>query len=172
MSIVTDSYKHTLCWDCKNSTKPWNCPWVENFTPVKGWLATPTSVGKYYNYDSFYVTSCPRFERGSFCGGLAEDAFGKQEPAQVEEKDCGTLAEAIIERAVEDWKFLEYGALEEIVFCGGRIFKTELLEFFFSEWFEQLLESFTERTPQNIRRYLKIKEDMRPKKKEGVKRRK
>ena len=170
MSIVTDSYKHTLCWDCKNSTKPWNCPWVDNFTPVKGWIAIPTHVGKYYQYDSFRVIECPKFKRSSFCGGLVEDTFSEKEPSQIDDKGCVALAEAIVERAVEDWKFLEYGALEEIVFCGGRIFKSEILEFFFSEWFEHLLESFTEYTPQQIRRYLKIRNDMRPKK-EGVKKR-
>ena len=172
MSSAFDfSKRHTLCWDCKNSTKPWKCPWVEKSDTVAGWIAKPTSVGKFYNYSSYQVVDCPQFVRDSFSGGMEWDVFGKKEPVTLEDEDCGTLAEAIIERAVEDWKFLEYGALEEIVFCGGRIFKSEILEFFFSDWFEHLLESFTERTPQNIRRYLHITESMRPKKKEGVKRR-
>ena len=166
MSAV-NGYKPTLCWDCKNSTKPWNCPWVENFTPVKGWVAIPTNVGRFYNYDSYRVITCPKFVRSSFNGGLVEDTFGRSDPIDLDDTGTANLAEAIVERAVEDWKFLEYGLLDDIVFCGGRIFKSELLEFFFSEWFEQLLESFTERTPSNIRRYLKITDDMRPKK-EGV----
>lgn len=168
MSSVYDySKRHTLCWECKNATRPWNCPWVEKFGEVEGWMAKPTNVGKFYNYESFHVIDCPKFKRDSFLGGTEWNLFGKRESTSLDDEDCQTLAEAICERAVEDWKFLDYGLLDEIAFCGGRIFKSELLEFFFSEWFESLLESFTERTPQNIRRYLKIKESMRPKK-EGV----
>lgn len=55
--------KSSLCWDCANACR--KCPWSRDFKPVPGWEATPTKVyqaeGKYE--DSFFVHSCPMFEK-------------------------------------------------------------------------------------------------------------
>lgn len=153
----------TLCWDCENATRPHVCPWVRDYTPVDGWSASPTHIGGYYSYDSYIVTECPLFVRDAFGGGIDEDVFCKHKKITIDDQDAVNLAEAIIERQVEDWKFLEYGRLDNITFCGSRIKRKECLEFFFSPWFEQLLASFSDRSPEEIRGYIRIYESMRPK---------
>lgn len=129
----------TLCWDCRNCTKPEVCPWVRNFTPVTGWEATPTVVGKHYPMDSYLVTSCPLFERGSCNAGQEESQLNRKEPIHIDDEDAKNLAAAIIERYVEDWKFLEYGKLDNLYFCGGQLYKRNILRFFASQWFVDLL---------------------------------
>lgn len=67
--------KDTLCWECRKATAGEDCPWANEFKPVKGWKATPTIV-KVTSHtdkraaqlqDSFIVHKCPLFasdERG------------------------------------------------------------------------------------------------------------
>lgn len=147
--------KQTLCWDCKNSTKPDICPWVRDFTPVPGWTAEKTEIRNLG--ESYLVKECPLFKRGAFKGGMEEDVFGKREHISIDNQDTVKLAEAIIERYVEDWKFLEYGELDGIRFCGSRLKRKKILEFFYSEWFERLLSLFSDIEPDYIRKALKIK---------------
>ena len=57
----------TICWNCKNATG--GCSWSEDFTPVEGWKAKPTTLkvrsGKYINYvKSYVVRKCPKFVEG------------------------------------------------------------------------------------------------------------
>lgn len=47
----------TLCWQCKNSTNENLCPWVKNFTPVRGWDAE-----KGINEGTFHVKHCPLYD--------------------------------------------------------------------------------------------------------------
>lgn len=155
----------TLCWECENSIKPHVCPWVRDYTPVKGWEAKPTHIGGAYQYDSYIVTNCPLFKRDAFNGGMVADVFLKHPRIEIDDQDVVNIAEAIIERQIEDWRFLECGRLDNITFCGGRIKREHCLEFFFSPWFEQLLASFSERTPQEIRSFIGIYEYMRPERK-------
>ena len=56
--------KHTLCWDCANSTNS-GCSWSDKFIPVKGWTAVRNE-----EKDSYQVMKCPLFERNSFDYGL------------------------------------------------------------------------------------------------------
>jgi len=153
----------SLCWDCRNCTKPEVCSWANDFTPVKGWTAIPTTVGGYHPFDSYLVKECPLFSRAAFSGGQTRDLFVKADYLEIDDQDAENLAEAIIERAIEDWKFLEYGNLDNITFSGSRIKRSELLEFFFSPWFEQLLASFTDIPPNKIREHIKITDKMKPK---------
>lgn len=57
--------KHTLCWDCTRSGN--TCPWLRNFTPVKGWEAEKTKLrmqrgaGKYEYVDTYKINKCPLF---------------------------------------------------------------------------------------------------------------
>lgn len=63
--VANTNGKDTLCWECKNATGGGDCPWVNDFTPVEGWTATPTKIKTYYGYDnSFNVRKCPLFIEG------------------------------------------------------------------------------------------------------------
>ena len=41
---MKNNLKPTLCWSCKRAVKN-KCSWAEDFKPVKGWLAVPTTLG-------------------------------------------------------------------------------------------------------------------------------
>lgn len=164
------TYKPTLCWDCRNATDKDKCPWAGKSIPVPGWVATHNKlkvVGKGGDaVDSYHVTSCPLFDRDSFNGCLDEVVFGKKrKPAKLDDKDIVNIAEAICERAVRDWMLIDYGQLRTVHTDGDSpIDRRALLEFFFSRWFETLLEAFSYHSPDQIRRYLRITNDMRPRK--------
>ena len=57
--------KHdTICWECKKNGGM--CSWSRSFTPVEGWIATPTVLQGGYGaknpiINSFDVYSCPEF---------------------------------------------------------------------------------------------------------------
>lgn len=163
MSTIKGGQTFTLCLDCGNSTNPDACPWVRDGTPVQDWEATPTVVGRGYTYESYHVTECPSFWRDAHSGGQEWNIFGrKPEKTKVDESDGVKLASAICVRAVEDWKALGNGAIEFASVGGQKVTRKEMLEFFFSPWFELLLGSFSQRTPKQIRTYIGIEEDMRP----------
>lgn len=64
------------------------------------------------------------------------------------------LAFSIIERAVSDYKFLKkYGLKEAVVEDDNKIFKTEIEDFFRSEWCDFLLQNM-KLTGEDILRYL------------------
>ena len=49
----------------KNATNRFACPWVEDFSPVDGWVVKKSK--RRYNlndYESFEIIECPLFERG------------------------------------------------------------------------------------------------------------
>lgn len=140
----------SLCLDCRNSTKPSVCSWARNFTPVKGWEAVPTRHGGFAPFDSYRVISCPKFKRGSLNAGMVKDIFcGEQEPAKIDDEDAKNLASAIICRYVEDWKYLEYGNLDNLFFCGDQLYRDSVLRFFASQWFEDLLNMVSPGTDPN-----------------------
>ena len=153
----------SLCWDCANSTNSEVCPWARELTPVKGWDAKPYRLGGVAPMDSYIVSDCPLFKRDSFGAGAERCLMTqKKKPPTLYNDDLKNIAEAIIEGAVEDWKALQYGALEYVRFRGDRITKKDTLEFFFSKDFEDFLGTFSERTPQQIRSWLQITDDMMP----------
>lgn len=162
-------YGMTLCWDCRNATDPAKCPWVGKWEPVDGWDAKPTLLkipGCIEPVQSFHVISCPLFDRDSYKGGLEENVFGKRkESISLDDKDIVNIAKAICERAVRDWAILEYGALKTVCTDGVQIDRFSVLSFFFSRWFTDLLETFSYHTPEQIRRYIKITDDMNPNRK-------
>ena len=150
--------EQSLCWDCFWSTHPEKCQWVARNKPVKGWNAEPTRVSpRSAPFDSYKVVGCPKFKRDSYRGGLVDPPNRRR--VKLWDDDIPNLASAIIEQAVTDWIALDYGAIDSILFCGQSIERKKLLEFFFSRWFEVLLESFSEWTPKQIRRAIKIKGD-------------
>ena len=146
--------RQTLCWDCRNCTKPEICPWVRDYTPVPGWEARKTEIRTLG--ESYLVIDCPLFKRDAFHGGAEADTFGKKEHITIDNEDMVRIAEAIIERYVEDWKFLEYGELDGIRFCGSKLKRDKIIGFFSSEWFADLLACFSDIDPMVILKKLKI----------------
>lgn len=152
----------TLCWDCRNATNPWVCPWVRNGTPVKGWAANQTVIktGKVIT-DTFKVLECPLFKRDSFKGGQEECLFGEKRKVEIDGEDAKNLAVAIISRYAEDWRFLNYGELDDLYYCGSQLNRREILRFFGSQWFGDLLELAAPSVdPPTVWAELKITEQM------------
>lgn len=167
MRTAKNKKKPSLCLDCANATNPDVCPWVRSAVQVPGWEATKTVIGKVHSFESYCVSYCPLFRRDAQDGGLKDDLFGERKRIRLDGNDVINLASAICTRAVEDWRYLKDGALKSVPYYGDRLHRDEILEFFFSKWFAMLLESFSDRTPEQIRGYLGITDDMKP---EGGKR--
>ncbi len=76
--------KNTLCWKCLR----YNCPWIQNATPIKGWTAEPTVVkNKNGSMRSYHVIACPLYK------GRVKDA--KVTTTDVKDKELPTLKYAI-----------------------------------------------------------------------------
>ena len=58
-----------ICWNCKNSVPNpktgAGCSWSRKHTPVEGWTAQ-YDPKKYFGQmiETYFVTACPKFERG------------------------------------------------------------------------------------------------------------
>lgn len=76
-------------------------------------------------------------------------------------RDVFDLAYVILERAVEDWKALDYGRRSEVIVDKELVERDEVVEFFFSKWFEILLNATLPYTPAQIRRYIHMPENIR-----------
>lgn len=149
-------YDPSLCWDCANATRPWRCPWVSKFQDVPGWVARKTTVRGTPPYKSRKVNACPLFERDAYCGGLTVDVCN-QRKAIIDESDTRWIAEAIVERAVEDWRELECGNKAAVYSSDGkRVKRDEVVDFFHSKWCAVLLQSFTRYTPAQIRKFIGV----------------
>lgn len=59
--------KFTLCWDCKKATG--DCRWSSSLRPVDGWDAIKLNLTSSKPYSTYFVKSCPQFERDSYDGG-------------------------------------------------------------------------------------------------------
>lgn len=79
----------------------------------------------------------------------------KQQPVGRDPSDLGF---GIVERAVEDWKVLGYGKLPRGMVDGIVVERDEVVRFFFTKWFAELIEP-TGYTPRQIRKALRIPED-------------
>lgn len=63
-SVDRNDESGTLCWRCVRDGR--TCPWMNDFTPVEGWEATPISIKvktRHVNKieSSFIVKTCPLF---------------------------------------------------------------------------------------------------------------
>ena len=75
-----------------------------------------------------------------------------------ETKKYINLACGIIQQAVEDWQYLQFGQLDKATYLTAVIRYDEILNFFHSEWFEFLLSyALPDVTPDDVRTALKIK---------------
>ena len=61
MLKTKNNKQETICWECAKACG--ECPWSDgSFTPVDGWVATPTKVKcRYKIIDSYLVEKCPLF---------------------------------------------------------------------------------------------------------------
>ena len=68
------------------------------------------------------------------------------------------IACGIIQQAVEDWQYLGCGEFSKLFYLNNVIYYDELLNFFHSPWFEELLSyALPDYTPEEIRIALHIK---------------
>ena len=153
---------YSICWDYKNSVKPGVCPWARNFTPVPGWKAKPTTIrGFGCTIETYNVTECPLFDRDGFKGGMVENLMGSADKVEIDDSDVKTLACAIIERYVEDWKQLDYGKLKDLCIGASHVYRDHVLKFFASQWFGDLLTvAAPDFEPPNIWKALRIPRSM------------
>ena len=173
--MANNSKGSTLCWDCAKSCRVGLCSWVDKGEPVEGWWANDSTVlyqnkynsptGSVYEYrredKSYEVIACPGFVRNSYRGGLFEKQNQKNrfEITVDRNKDARALAAAILLRAVSDWKALD--GLECICMPDGDQIKAcELREFFFSDWFAELLRLVSNRSSAAVRKELGVRESI------------
>ena len=158
----------SLCWDCANATNPDKCPWVGDGEPVDGWWARKDKIkfsfadwdGKIKTKmtDTYCVIMCPLFERDAWRGGLHKHDIPTTPVLKyATAKDLRSLAAAIIYRQVVDWERLGRGEHKRIADTNGRYTKREdVVDFFNSEWFEQLLACVSTTSAEDCRKALGI----------------
>lgn len=91
------------------------------------------------------------------------------ESAQIDERYVD-LAGAILANSVADWQSLKYGEVNARYRRKNRtefITRDEMLRFWYSEWFEFLLESISTISPDEIREYLHVPECVERLREEG-----
>jgi hypothetical protein len=75
------------------------------------------------------------------------------------ERDPFDLALGIIERYALDWRALEFGARDFVLVDGVLVSKEDTACFFFEPWFDTLCTAI-HYTPKQIRKALRIPEDL------------
>lgn len=154
----------TLCWDCANASKSGKCPWFTNYTPVDGWWARETiikthttkdDVDYFYETPSYCVIMCPLFERDSFRAGLIPGFPPTHDTLKsAEDEDVKRLCAAIIQRAILDWKMLDYGRIKKLIIDSYTIKAEKLVAWFHSGDFELMLDKVSEHSPEQVREIL------------------
>ena len=133
------------CARCIHSTNSDKCPWATRFDPVPGWDAVPTvlSANQSYRQGSYHIKFCPLYEKG-------------HKQPEYDLNNAKKLIAETIRQAVDDWKLLDYGRIEEKRIVGQVVKSSELLAFFKSEEFEAMYKFVTNRSPDYARCALKI----------------
>ena len=136
MMISEDNVRlHTLCWSCKHATNGRVCCWAGELKPVKGWVAIPTVI-KEYQTESAYVTESPKFQEDD------------KKPSKVwkasPENAFSSLVEAIVDRAIRDWKWADYIEKGKRRWSDSQItpegMKKDVENFFRGKWFKSLCD--------------------------------
>lgn len=164
---VQESQSRTLCWDCKHSTDINRCPWIRDCTPVDGWWAR-SKVIRYRIYppdapaytretESYCVICCPKFERESFGAGLVPLEKKHTQYKDAQNADIKALCAAIITQAIMDWRKLDNGRFAKALAADGNTIKREeVIQFFYSNYFEEMLDAVSSLTPKQVREELGI----------------
>ena len=137
----------TKCMNCKNACGETACSWAREFKPVDGWVAEPTVLSPNQNYreDSYLVLYCPQFEKG-------------HSEVKWDEADARMLAIETLIQAVEDWKSLDYGKIDERRTKSEVIFAKDLVQFFNSKYFAYLLRLTVNYNAKRVRQALHVPE--------------
>lgn len=96
--------------------------------------------------DSFKIAFCPLF---------SPDNEGEPERYPLK-FNISDLQGEILAQAVRDWNSIEQGKLKYAASSDDYVYREELLKFFWSEWFETLVNNCTEYTPQQIRDFIHV----------------
>lgn len=159
----------SLCWDCACATDSSRCPWATESKPVKGWWAKPHTIwfmqtnadGSRHRVEteSYCVIMCPLFRRDAYRGGTQKPYNAPRGGALKGTlyRDVQKLAAAIIEQSIRDWKRLDNGSINKLEITEGMTIKSdELVEFFNSTYFENLLDTVSNRTADEVRSILGV----------------
>lgn len=125
----------SLCWKCKHATDGRVCEWARNFKPVKGWTAVPHILGEYRAH-SYYITECPKYEEGH------------REVTEISDEAANALLQAIVQRAVTDWKRSEQVRIGELKAADTGLSREQSLalqhdveRFFLRGWYTNVSDS-------------------------------
>ena len=78
---------------------------------------------------------------------------------KLDNSDVRTLSREIIISAVKDWDALGRGAKKYAVVAGVTVDREELVDFFYSEFFNELVKASTSRSPKEVRRAIGLYAD-------------
>lgn len=126
--------------------------------PLKGEKHGSSNHSKHRTPDAWSRVAVSRRPVGVDNGSGAVAHRGSGKARRSVDRDALDLAFGIIERAVLDWKALEYGRRDVCMVDGELVTRGETAEFFFSDWFYNLC-NVTQFTPEQIRGFLHIQDD-------------
>lgn len=104
----------------------------------------------------------PFYDNGNFTESVTKTMLITQYESRQSYPDEVTqryinISCAILEQAVDDWKYLQLYGLDSAEYLAAKIRRDELLNFFYGEWFETLLEyALPGIDPDDVRVTLKI----------------
>ena len=139
----------TLCAECANAFD--GCSWAKNGEPVDGWIADENTLcynrrGWIKETTSYTVYACPQYRPDS------------KEPTHYSDPCLKTAATLTLAQAIEDWNATERGRLEIKRYCGETILRSDLVEFFRSEFFEDLVAiCLPQFSPNDLRKMLGLR---------------
>ena len=151
--VLSDSYRVIKCpLFVRDADKA-------GLVPLKGERHNGNSNhSKHRSHDAWSRVAVSRRPVGVDNGSGAVAHRGSGKARRSVDRDTLDLAFGIIERAVLDWKVLDYGRRAERVVDGELVTRSETVEFFFSDWFYSLC-NVTQFTPEQIRGFLHIQDD-------------
>ena len=159
--------KIKTCGICSDSYRVIKCPLFVRDADKAGLVKVPlkgerhngnSNHSKHRPADAWSRVAVSRRPVGVDNGSGAVAHRGSGKAWRSVDRDTLDLAFGIIERAVLDWKALEYGRRAECVVDGELVTRIESVEFFFSDWFYSLC-NVTQFTPEQIRGFLHIQDD-------------
>jgi len=132
------------------------------YVPLKGESNGSSNHNEHRSHDAWdRVVESPRPRPvGNGYSALADSPDGRTQCSLDHiERDILDLSYGIVERAVEDWKALDYGQRESVMIDGVLVERLETCSFFFGDFFIHICDGISY-TPKQIRTALHISEDM------------
>ena len=132
------------------------------YVPLKGESNGSSNHNEHRSHDAWdRVVESPRPRPvGNGYSALADSPDGRTQCSLDHiQRDILDLSYGIVERAVEDWKALDYGQRESVMIDGVLVERLETCSFFFGDFFIHICDGISY-TPKQIRTALHISEDM------------